>query len=556
APRGEKPLPVGEEPDARVHLAMERRDAREGIHHGAQAPFDHKGAFGLRKRSCIGGRCGGLPMLEAWARLVHRHPWITLLVSGAILAASVGALLAGGTLTNSQPKGTEAGRAFQLYDQELAAQANATFAFIAASPTMKVDDPAFRDALNATIAGLERDPRVASVRSPYDAGGAGLVSKDGREALVIVGLKDSFDRARSYFPELRGEIRSPSLDITATDGLAIASDFDAILEKDLARAETVSLPLTLVLLLLVFGAVVAALLPLGVGVLAVLGGLGSVMVLARFADVSTYALNIVTLIGLGVAIDYSLFIVNRFREERSRGGSAEDALAKAMATAGRAVVFSGLTVAIGLSGLLFFRGTFLASMGLAGAIVVVFAVAYALSFLPALLALLGPRLDKGSVVPRRWTAVPSERGFWHRLAHAVMRRPVLVLVATLALLLAAGSPFLHVRLASGDVGMLPASAESRRGYETLVSDFPGHDETQILALVHFAEGHPLTSDRVGALVDLSRAIAKLPGVLAVQSVVDLDPSMSKEDYQRALSAPPSTWPPALQAAAKASVGEH
>src|SRR5262249_44136498 len=155
----------------------------------------------------------------------------------------------------------------------------------------------------------------------------------------------------------------------------------------------VSLPLALVLLLLIFGSVVAAGLPLGVGVLTIAAGLAGTFFLSRMTDVSQYALNVVTLIGLGIAIDYSLFIVNRYRDELAAGASRQDAMATTIATAGRAITFSGVTVAIGLSALLFYQGIFLASLGVAGAIVVACAVFYGLTFLPALLAVLGSRVN-------------------------------------------------------------------------------------------------------------------------------------------------------------------
>src|SRR5205823_6168461 len=177
--------------------------------------------------------------------------------------------------------------------------------------------------------------------------------------------------------------------------LAINNGFNDVLQQDLRRAETVSLPLALVLLLVVFGSFVAALVPLGVGVLAVVGGIAGMFLVAPVTDVSVYALNVVTLIGLGVAIDYSLFITNRFREEMRRGRSGNNALAIAMATSGRAITFSGLTVAIGVSGMLFYQGTFLSSMGISGAIVVASAVFYGLTFLPALLAILGRNSGRG-----------------------------------------------------------------------------------------------------------------------------------------------------------------
>src|SRR5262249_50680971 len=162
--------------------------------------------------------------------------------------------------------------------------------------------------------------------------------------------------------ELRGKIASDTLQVQVTGTPAINNGFNVILQDDLRRAETVSLPIAAILLLVVFGTIVAALIPLGVGVLAVLGGIAGMFLLARAETVSVYAENVVTLIGLGVAIDYSLFVTNRFREELHRGRNIEQAVSIAMSTTGRAVTFSGLTVAIGLSGMLWYEGTYLSSM--------------------------------------------------------------------------------------------------------------------------------------------------------------------------------------------------
>src|SRR4029077_18168480 len=220
------------------------------------------------------------------------------------------------------------------------------------------------------------------------------------------------------------------------------------------------------------------------------GGVGGTLFLARLTDVSQYAINVVTLIGLGVAIDYSLFIVNRFRDELALGASRENAVAIAMSTAGRAITFSGVTVAIGLSAMLFFQGTFLASMGAAGAIVVGIAVLYGLTFLPALLSVMGGAvnfrilswlLGALRVRPAWWPSHQPRQGggVWHSMAVWVMRRPYFVLIPALAVLVIAGTPFLQLRLGNGDVDQLPPSNVARQGYDTLVKDFPGQDQTSI-----------------------------------------------------------------------------
>src|SRR5216683_2455518 len=270
---------------------------------------------------------------------------------------------------------------------------------------------------------------------------------------------------------------------------------------DVQRGEVVALPIALLVLVLIFASVVAALLPLGVGVLAIVGGVGGTLFLGRLTDVSQYAINVVTLIGLAVAIDYSLFIVSRFRDELAAGSSREEALAITMATAGRAITFSGITVAIGLSAMLFFQGTFLASMGAAGAIVVGIAVLYGLTFLPALLSVMGGAvnfrilswlLGAWGVRPTWWPSHQRQEGggVWHSMAVWVMRRPVLVLVPALAVLVIAGTPFLQLRLANGDVDQLPPSNLARQGYDTLVKDFPGQDQTSIEAVVYYPDSSP------------------------------------------------------------------
>src|SRR5439155_567348 len=223
---------------------------------------------------------------------------------------------------------------------------------------------------------LKSDSTVKTVDTPFDVPAEqarAMTSTDGHHAFAQVSLKDDYPSARRYYSQLRAEVQSDRLQVLGTGNVAIGSDFDKFLASDLQRAELVSLVIIIPLLLIVFATVVSMLLPLGVGGLAVVGGLAGVGVLAHFTDVSTYSTNIVTLIGLGVAIDYSLFIVNRFREELSGRSPPEQALIASMRTSGRAVTFSGITVAIGLSAMLFFQDSFLASMGFAGAIVVAIA---------------------------------------------------------------------------------------------------------------------------------------------------------------------------------------
>ena len=500
-------------------------------------------------------------MLSRWGRHVHRHPWRTLLLSGAVVALSVFFLLRGGQLKNPRSLNLEAGHASDLISSELPSTGSgSSFVIIFTSDHLAVTDQAFQDAMTTALRPLTQDGRVKQVITPYSSPETGpstaakpssLASPDQTAAIALVELKDDGSKSREFYPELRSKVHTNALKFLAYDGVATNNAFDTYLQSDLSRAEIFALPATIILLLLVFGALVAAGLPLLIGLVSILGGVGGIYVIAGFADVSSYAQNVVTLIGLGVSVDYSLFIVNRFREELARGADREQALATTLATAGRAITFSGLTVAIGLSGMLFYPGSFLPSMGMAGGIVVAVAVFYSLTLLPALLALLGPRVNAVRIP----IAPTGSRKSWHRLAMGVMRHPIAVLVPTVAFIVLAGLPFAHLRLANGDIETLPASAEVRQGHDLAVQKFPGRDQTSIAIVAEFP-GDPLTPDRVGAVYDLSRQVARIPGVVGVSSTVNLDPTLDKAAYQKLYSAPSTGLPPAIAQTVHQSVGKH
>jgi putative drug exporter of the RND superfamily len=500
-------------------------------------------------------------LFAAWGRFVYRRRWpvlllsILLLLASGFIAGSGGKLESGGFIETA-----ESGRASRLIEKELPIVGGSTFTLIFSSDTLSANDPEFRAAVEAALVPLRTDPRKDSIITPYDTtvlDPSRQISKDGHAIAIDVAVKDTIDIARDYYPELRAKVTSDKLKVQATGVLAINNGFNTVLFADLQRAEVVALPLALILLLVVFGAVVAALIPLGTGLLAVMSGIAGMFLLSHITSVSVYAQNVVTLIGLGVAIDYSLFVTSRFREELKRGRGREDALAIAMSTSGRAVTFSGITVAIGLSGMLFYEGTFLPSMGLAGAIVVASAVFYGLTFLPALLALLGPRVDRLRVPI--FQPDQTGRGWWHTIATAVMRRPIAVLVPVVAFILLAGSPFLHLRLASSDVRTLPTHEESRAAYDKLLSDFPGAGQNHIQVIVSYASGSPLDRTRVPQLQELSARLAKLPGVVQVQSAFSIDPRVfggQTPDLATIYSLPREQLPAQLQTALRQTVGQH
>jgi len=497
-------------------------------------------------------------MFAWWGHFVYRFRWPVLGVSVVLLAASILALRNGGTLKNSGGQNTESGRALALMHDQLPQSgegAGSSFVLVFGSQAMGVADPAFKQAVLDALQPLKADSRVKSIETPFDVPAEqarAMTSTDGHHIFAQVSLKDDYASARQFYQQLRTEVHSNQLEVLGTGNVAIGNEFDKYLQSDLQRAELVSFLLILPLLLIVFATLVSAALPLGVGTFAVIGGLAGVGLLAHVTDVSTYSTNIVTLIGLGVAIDYSLFIVNRFREELAAGQIVEHALIAAMRTSGRAVTFSGITVAIGLSAMLFFQGSFLASMGFAGTIVVAIAVLYALTFLASLLAILGHRVNWVRLpLPRR----TEGRGLWHGLAVRVMRRPVVVLVPIVLLLLVMASPIFQIRIANGDVGMLPPNAETRRGYDQL-QKFPGQGQTFFNVVVRYPSGGPLTSERVGDLYDMAQQIKQIRGVEGVESMVSFDPSLGRSAYQALLTQPAAAQPARVQTIVHGTTGSQ
>ncbi|HEY2513047.1 MAG TPA: MMPL family transporter, partial [Polyangiaceae bacterium] len=281
-------------------------------------------------------------MFELWGHWVYRHRRPTLIVSGVVLLVSLLLLVRGGTLTTKAIHGIEADDAVNLMERELPVPGASSFTLIFQSKELSTGDDAFRNAVQDGVAPLRSDPHVASVRTPFDPDTSifiaeGMQSSDGHAVVAEVILRPEAVLDTSLFPPLRAKVHGGPLTVTATGPDAFRSDLDLALDADLKRGEIVSAPVTFIVLLMVFGSLVAASLPLSVGALAVVGGMALVMVLSRFTEVAQYALNIVSLIGLGVAIDYSLFMVSRFREELDAGHPAREAAVRTMVTAGRTV---------------------------------------------------------------------------------------------------------------------------------------------------------------------------------------------------------------------------
>jgi RND superfamily putative drug exporter len=493
-------------------------------------------------------------MFHALGALIYRHRWLTLLCAGLFLTLSVVTLLRGARLTSGSVKNLEAERADRLIASVTGHRNETTFVVLFRSRDLDPRSPTFTEAIARALEPLRSNPAVASVESPADADpqtAQGRINPEARSALALVTLHGELEDALPAYPSVREQLRSDLLEISCTGQVPFIHDLNETLERDLMRAELISFPLALLVLLLVFRTGVAAMLPVGVGGLAVFGGIAIVFGLSHAMDIPQFTINVCSLIGLGVAIDYSLFTVSRYREELAAGHDYREALVRAVEHAGQVVAFSSLAVVSGLLGLLFFRGSYLMTMGIGGAIVVALAAIFALTFLPALLAVLGPRIHALRLpLPKARTSA----GVWRRIAGWVMKRPLWVLLPTLAFLLALGSPFLRIRLAASDVRVLPPETEAHRGYEQLRAEFPDDGGTHFNVAIEFPTEPVWTRERIGALYDLSERIAAMPGVRKVRSITWGEPRLSREVYQNLLTDPPPQYAPMVNAG-KASVSK-
>ncbi len=483
---------------------------------------------------------------ERLGRWCARHRWPVVLAWLALVVAAIpfalqapDALRSGGFIRPD----LESAQAKALLEREIGV-AEAAVVVVFHSDTLRAGEPAFEAAAAAAMAAVPAAEYVRSV-IPHTLS-TRQVSADGHTAFDIVSLDLPADDSPKALPGLRAALRQqPGLEVGLSGGPAFYGDVQEVSEADLRRSEIISLPLAALALLIVFGSVVAAGVPLVVGGAAVVIALAAIFFVAGLTPMSIFVLNLATLLGLGLGVDYSLLMTSRFREELAARGwepeAVEEAVAATARTAGRAVFFSGLTVLLGLLGLVLFGFMILRSVGIAGAVVVALAVAAAMTLLPATLAIVGVNLERLRV--RKVTPRPPASGAWSRLARAVMRRPIAVLVPTLAFLLLLGTPFLHVRFNAPDARILPESAPSRDAFDLLTREFgPGPFAPIVLAIR--TSGDAIDPGNLTALYDYSRRLAADPRIDRVDSLVDVDPRMQLSQYEllyRPGQAPPDRF---------------
>jgi uncharacterized membrane protein YdfJ with MMPL/SSD domain len=500
-------------------------------------------------------------LFPRWGAFVYRFRRIVALlavvlgvVSLAFASQTAGQLSSGGWLDRNSQSAHVADR----LATEFGAGRSSLIVLFRGSGPVDAASPQFQDGIAAALADVAKDPRVSGVVGYAQTGDRRFISSDETASYAVVDLNLTAEESVDAVDGLRGKIHPPAgLTFQLTGYGPVTKDSAHQSEVDLQRAETVSLPVAALILILVFASLVAAGMPLLVAGLAIPTSLAVIYFVAQQVEMSVFVLNVGTMLGLALAIDYSLFIVSRFREELRRGRSTGEAVERAVATSGKAVAFSGLAVAIGLSGLLVFTAPALRSIGLAGSIVVFCSVFFALTFLPAVLGMLGPRVDALSLQAlfarlRGRDARARETARWEAVARNVMRRPLLFLVPVLALLLAAGAPFLRLQQGVPGAEIYPAGLESRDAYVALQNEFPRGETTPIIVLAD-VNGTPTDPANVKALAGYAATLDDMPGIDRVEGPFRIaDPAtgqlMTPDAVAQLYATPRSQLPPDAAAA--------
>ena len=457
-------------------------------------------------------------MLERWGWFVvrRRKGILAFCLLGAVAAVYCYATLPA-RLSNvlfTQP-GSEAYRAQQILEKDFGVGVP-NFLLVVTARSGSVDDPAVADEAQSVVSRLAGEPGVVDVVSYWSAGRSPLLRSQGGNRALVVGRvlgndKEVNDRLDVLVP--RFERAGPAIDVRVGGFSDTLRDMLDISLGELSRAEKLTAPVTLVALLFVFGSVAAAFLPL---LVAAAGALGTALVLwcaASFFDISVFSFQLTTAIGLGLSIDYSLFVVSRYREELAAGHEPDIAIVRTMRTAGRTVLFSTTAVMVALAALLSMPLNFLRSFGGGGMLTAGMSGVGALVILPAVLAVLGPNVNRWTVW-RRSAEPASGTGLWFRLATAVMRRPLVVAGVVIVMLLVVGSPFLHFRPGLIDDRDLPAGSRSRITGEILRTEFRAEGAVPLTIVLHGTDGVA----RSAAIDGFARRVAALPHVATVVTV--------------------------------------
>ncbi len=451
-------------------------------------------------------------LLARLGDFVFRHARLVLVVSGVLVA--VAAVVGAGAFSKLQGGGfqdprSESAQAARQITSIFGGGAN--LVLLVHVDSGSVDSPEGRATGIGLALALAAEPTTREVSSYWSTGAPGMKSKDGRDAIVLARVKGTGTQVDDNTAVLISKYASrranegKSVTVRAGGGVAVSIDTNDEVSKSLIKAEAIAVPITLILLALAFGSLVAAAVPLVIGGVAIAGTFAELAILGSLTDVSVFSINLTTALGLALGIDYALFMVSRLREQLAHGDEIRLAVVGTVRTAGRTIVFSSATVAVALAALLLFPMPFLHSFAYAGIGVVLIAAIAALTITPAMLAVLGPRINAGRL-PWSKSVRDASSPVWGRLAAAAMRRPVLSAVPVIAVLLVAASPLLNVSFTTPDERVLTTSVPSRQVSDTLRAEFAGKDNTSTIEIL--ATG----ATDGAALSSYARQLSRLPGI--------------------------------------------
>jgi len=479
-------------------------------------------------------------MLNALGALVVRRKYIVVAVWAVIILAALPfapraqEFLKPGGFSNESFPSVKARKVLQ----ERLELSTLSIDFVFSHPEWQPFDARFSDAVLKAVGDLDKYGEISYVVTHLDD--PQRASSTSNTVHVTAGLTIELEESLDFLKTVTADLDPGPLDLIITGAPALYRDISLASQEDLRRGESVAFPIATFTLLLVFGTLIAAILPAAVGGAGVLVGLGIVFFMSQGIDMSVFALNIVTLLGIGVGIDYSLFYTSRFQEELRSGKSVDDAVLGANSHAGKAIMFSAITSLIGLISLVAFPVMMLRSVGI-GAVAVIFAALLAaLTLMPALLAILGHRVNRFRIGPD-WA---KRNGFWVPLSNWVMKRPWMVLLPTVTILVLLAIPAGSMRLGTVDATILPDSFESRRGFDVLREEF-GFALKTVIPVGYTFEGSPFARRNIDNAYDIGRELERLDGVSRVISVVNLDPTFGPDQYEVLYQSPESITDVAL-----------
>lgn len=479
-------------------------------------------------------------MLNALGALVVRRKYIVVAVWAVIILAALPfaprahEFLKPGGFSNESFPSVKARKVLQ----ERLELSTLSIDFVFSHPEWQPFDARFSDAVLKAVGDLDKYGEISYVVTHLDD--PQRASSTSNTVHVTAGLTIELEESLGFLKTVTADVDPGPLDLIITGAPALYRDISLASQEDLRRGESVAFPIATFTLLLVFGTLIAAILPAAVGGGGVLVGLGIVFFMSQGVDMSVFALNIVTLLGIGVGIDYSLFYTSRFQEELRSGKSVDDAVLGANTHAGKAIMFSAITSLIGLISLVAFPVMMLRSVGI-GAVAVIFAALLAaLTLMPALLAILGHRVNRFRIGPD-WA---KRNGFWVPLSNWVMKRPWMVLLPTVTILVLLAIPAGSMRLGTVDATILPDSLESRRGFDVLREEF-GFALKTVIPVGYTFEGSPFARRNIDNAYDIGRELERLDGVSRVISVVNLDPTFGPDQYEVLYQSPESITDVAL-----------